>query len=59
MSKPVESEEWFQVAEEFEASDLTQKEFSARRGVRLSTLQSWVYRRRRERPLCQGRCRLG
>ncbi|WP_342373840.1 IS66 family insertion sequence element accessory protein TnpB [Myxococcus stipitatus] len=49
MSKLVESEEWFQVAEAFEASGLTQKEFSAQRGLRLSTLQSWVYRRRRQR----------
>ncbi|GEN13413.1 hypothetical protein SAMN05443572_1203 [Myxococcus fulvus] len=50
MSKPVEKQEWFQVAEAFEASGLTQKEFSAQRGLRLSTLQSWVYRRRRQRP---------
>ncbi|QDE90499.1 hypothetical protein BHS06_16845 [Myxococcus xanthus] len=49
MSKPVEKQEWFRVAEAFEASGLTQKEFSAQRGVRLSTLQSWVYRRRRQR----------
>ncbi|MFY1825895.1 IS66 family insertion sequence element accessory protein TnpA [Myxococcus fulvus] len=50
MSKPGETQEWFQVAEAFEASGLTQKEFSAQRGLRLSTLQSWVYRRRRQRP---------
>ncbi|QDE69478.1 hypothetical protein BHS09_22235 [Myxococcus xanthus] len=49
MSKPEEKQEWFRVAEAFEASGLTQKEFAARRGVRLSTLQSWVYRRRRQR----------
>ncbi|MFP2964527.1 IS66 family insertion sequence element accessory protein TnpA, partial [Myxococcus sp. 1LA] len=36
------------VAEAFEASGLTQKAFSAQQGVRLSTLQSWVYRRRRQ-----------
>ncbi|QDF05191.1 IS66 family insertion sequence element accessory protein TnpA [Myxococcus xanthus] len=48
MSKPVEKQEWFRVAESFEASGLTQKEFSQQRGVRLSTLQSWVYRRRRQ-----------
>ncbi|AKF84882.1 hypothetical protein MFUL124B02_05765 [Myxococcus fulvus 124B02] len=48
MSKPVEKQEWFQVAEAFEASGLTQKEFSSQRGLKLklSTLQSWVYRRR-------------
>ncbi|MCP3059788.1 IS66 family insertion sequence element accessory protein TnpB [Myxococcus sp. K38C18041901] len=50
MSKPVEKQEWLQVAEAFEASGLTQKEFSTQRGLRLSTLQSWVYRRRRQRP---------
>ncbi|MCE9673448.1 IS66 family insertion sequence element accessory protein TnpB [Myxococcus stipitatus] len=49
MSKPGEKQEWFQVAEAFETSGLTQKEFSAQRGLRLSTLQSWVYRRRRQR----------
>ncbi|TSC25766.1 IS66 family insertion sequence element accessory protein TnpB [Corallococcus sp. Z5C101001] len=47
MSKPMEKPEWARVAEAFEASGLTQKAFSAQRGVRLSTLQSWVYRRRR------------
>jgi hypothetical protein len=50
MSKPAEKQEWFQVAEAFEASGLTQKEFSTQRGLRLSTLQSWVYRRRRQHP---------
>ncbi|XXF76358.1 IS66 family insertion sequence element accessory protein TnpB [Myxococcaceae bacterium GXIMD 01537] len=49
MTKSEEKQEWFRVAEAFEASGLTQKEFSAQRGVRLSTLQSWVYRRRRQR----------
>ncbi|WP_163787441.1 IS66 family insertion sequence element accessory protein TnpA [Myxococcus vastator] len=47
MSKSVEKQEWFQVAESFEASGLTQVEFARQRGVRLSTVQSWVYRRRR------------
>ena len=50
MSKPVEKQEWFRVAEAFEGSGLTQKAFSQQRGVRLSTLQSWVYRRRRQQP---------
>lgn len=36
------------MAEEFEASGLTQREFAGSRGLRLSTLQSWVYRRRRQ-----------
>lgn len=49
MSKRGEKHEWLQVAEAFEASGLTQKEFSTQGGLRLSTLQSWVYRRRRQR----------
>ncbi|RKH09688.1 IS66 family insertion sequence hypothetical protein [Corallococcus sp. CA047B] len=47
MLKQVEKPEWSRVAEAFEASGLTQREFAIARGVRLSTLQSWVYRRRR------------
>ena len=48
LSKPVEKQEWLRVAESSEASGLTQKEFSQQRGVRLRTLQSCVYRRRRQ-----------
>ncbi|WP_164020082.1 IS66 family insertion sequence element accessory protein TnpA [Pyxidicoccus trucidator] len=48
MRKRAEKQEWLRVAEEFEASGLTQREFAGRRGLRLSTLQSWVYRRRRQ-----------
>ena len=48
MRKSVERPEWLRVAEEFDASGLTQREFAGRRGLRLSTLQSWVYRRRRQ-----------
>ncbi|WP_438616961.1 IS66 family insertion sequence element accessory protein TnpA [Myxococcus xanthus] len=44
MSKP----EWLRVAEAFETSRLTQKEFSHQRCMRLSTLQSWMYWRRRQ-----------
>ncbi|NOK22270.1 IS66 family insertion sequence element accessory protein TnpA [Corallococcus carmarthensis] len=47
MSRQVEKPEWARVAEAFEASGQTQREFALGRGVRLSTLQSWVYRRRR------------
>ncbi|WP_233614217.1 MULTISPECIES: IS66 family insertion sequence element accessory protein TnpA [Corallococcus] len=47
MSKQVEKPEWARIAEAFEASGQTQREFALARGVRLSTLQSWVYRRRR------------
>jgi len=49
MTKQTEKPEWVRVAEEYEASGLTQREFAERRSMRLSTLQSWVYRRRRQR----------
>ena len=48
MSKQREKPEWVRVAEEYDASGLTQREFAERRGMTLSTLQSWVYRRRRQ-----------
>jgi len=48
MTKRSEKPEWVRVAEEYEASGLTQREFAERRGLTLSTLQSWVYRRRRQ-----------
>lgn len=48
MQKRVEKPEWLRIAEEFEASELTQREFAQRRGLPLGTLQSWVYRRRRQ-----------
>ena len=48
MLKRVENPEWLRTAEQFEASGLTQREFAQSRGLRLSTLQSWVYRRRRQ-----------
>lgn len=55
MTKRSEKPEWVRVAEEYEASGLTQRDFAERRGLTLSTLQSWVYRRRRQQgaPLAQ------
>ncbi|RKG94949.1 IS66 family insertion sequence element accessory protein TnpA [Corallococcus carmarthensis] len=50
MAKQVEKPEWARIAEAFESSGQTQREFALARGVRLSTLQSWVYRRRRAEP---------
>jgi hypothetical protein len=47
MSKKDEELEWVRVAEQFESSGLTQREFAEQRGLVLSTLQSWIYRRRR------------
>ncbi len=48
MPKRVEKPQWLRAAEEYEASGLTQREFAGRQELRLSTLQSWVYRRRRQ-----------
>jgi len=48
MTEQTGKPEWVRVAEEYEASGLTQREFAARRDMTLSTLQSWVYRRRRQ-----------
>jgi transposase-like protein len=42
-------EKWVEVVEEYERSGLTQAEFVARRGVALSTLQSWLRRWRAQR----------
>lgn len=42
-------EPWVATVAEFERSKLTQAEFALRRGVPLSTLQSWIYKSRRER----------
>ncbi|MCY1019301.1 hypothetical protein [Pyxidicoccus sp. MSG2] len=40
MPKRAEKPEWARVAEEFEASGQTQREFAESRGLRLRTLQS-------------------
>lgn len=48
MSRQDEELEWIRVAQEFEASGLTQRQFAEQRGLVLSTLQSWIYRRRRQ-----------
>jgi len=59
MQKRAEKPEWLRVAEEFEASGLTQREFAEGQRLRLSTLQSWVYRRRRQRsPVAEPAVRL-
>jgi hypothetical protein len=37
---------------DFEASDLTQREFASERGISFSNLRNWIYRLRKEsRPL--------
>ncbi len=39
--------DWKRIAAACERSDLTHEEFAARRGVRVRTLRSWLYDRRR------------
>ena len=50
MSKPSDKPQWVLVAEQFEHSGLTQKQFAQQQGLPLSTVQSWIYRRRRQAP---------
>lgn len=48
MSKPADKPQWVRIAEQFEQSGLTQKQFAQQQGLPLSTVQSWIYRRRRQ-----------
>lgn len=48
MSKPADKSQWVRIAEQFEQSGLTQKQFAQQQGLPLSTVQSWIYRRRRQ-----------
>jgi hypothetical protein len=48
-AQPQRREKWVEVVEEYERSGLTQAEYVARRGVALSTLQSWLRRSRAQR----------
>ena len=48
MSKPADKPQWVRIAEQFEHSGLTQKQFAQQQGLPLSTVQSWIYRRRRQ-----------
>jgi hypothetical protein len=48
MTKPVDKPQWVRIAEQFEQSELTQKQFAQQQGLPLSTVQSWIYRRRRQ-----------
>jgi transposase-like protein len=46
---------WTRLVADFEASDLTQREFASERGISFSNLRNWIYRLRKEsRPLEQG-----
>lgn len=51
MTKPADKPQWIRIAEQFEASGLTQKQFAQQQGLPLSTVQSWIYRRRRQGPV--------
>jgi hypothetical protein len=45
-------ERWTKLVADYEASDLTQREFANERGVSFSNLRNWIYRLRQEsRPL--------
>ncbi len=45
-------ERWAKLVADFEASDLTQREFASERGISFSNLRNWIYRLRQEsRPL--------
>jgi len=48
--KQQKREKWVEVVEEYERSGLTQAQFVARGGVALSTLQSWLRKRRAQPP---------
>jgi hypothetical protein len=48
MNKPADKPQWVRIAEQFEHSGLTQKQFAQQQGLPLSTVQSWIYRRRRQ-----------
>jgi len=41
-------EEWKAIVREFEESKLQQKEFAAQKGLRVGSLQFWLYKFRRE-----------
>src|SRR5512138_816157 len=45
---------WKKLVADFEASDLTQREFASERGISFANLRNWIYRLRKEsRPLVE------
>lgn len=47
-------ERWTKLVADFEASELTQREFATERGISFSNLRNWIYRLRKEsRPLVE------
>jgi transposase len=49
-----DQERWKKLVADFEAGDLTQREFASERGISFSNLRNWIYRLRKEaRPLVE------
>ncbi len=49
-----ERDRWKRLVADFEASDLTQREFASERGISFSNQRNWIYRLRKEsRPLAE------
>src|SRR5918912_4215660 len=49
-----ERERWKKLVADYEASDLTQREFASERGVSFTNLRNWIYKLRKEtRPLVE------
>ena len=49
-----ERERWKKLVADYEASDLTQREFASERGVSFANLRNWIYKFRKEtRPLVE------
>jgi hypothetical protein len=47
-------ERWTKLVADFEATNLTQREFASERGISFSNLRNWIYRLRKEsRPLVE------
>ncbi len=50
----LDQERWKKLVADFEAGDLTQREFASERGISFSNLRNWIYRLRKEaRPLVE------
>jgi hypothetical protein len=41
---------WTKLVADYEASELTQREFATERGISFSNLRNWIYRLRKESP---------
>ena len=50
MARGRQRDDWAQVANEWKQSGESQRAYAARHEIPLSTLQSWIYRRRKRAP---------